>query len=93
MKECPTCKGQNLNQREFAWLIEADGCYYDGKYTDSRGFTRDPNDALRFLRFEDAERVKHWILQAHSFALRTTQHCWINGSLAVMNCDDERRNF
>jgi hypothetical protein len=77
MKDCEGCGQQTLN--EFAWLIEGDGNYWDGKYVDSRGFTRDVNAALRFARREDAETVKHWLLQAHSFALRTTQHGWING--------------
>jgi hypothetical protein len=78
MKDCNAC-GQQTD-REFAWLIEGDGNYWDGKHSDSRGFTRDPNAALRFARFEDAETVKHWLLQAHSFALRTTQHGWVNGA-------------
>jgi hypothetical protein len=77
MKDCEGCGQQTLN--EFAWLIEGDANYWDGKYADSRGFTRDINNALRFARQQDAEAVKHWLLQAHSFALRTAQHGWING--------------
>jgi hypothetical protein len=78
MKKCESCGGENLPQREMAWLIEADGSYWDGHFADSRGFQRDVNAAVRFSRFQDAEAVKHWLLQAHSFALRTTQHAWIN---------------
>lgn len=77
MKNCEGCGQQTFN--EFAWLIEADGSYWDGKYADSRGFTRKVDDALRFARRQDAEIVKHWLMQAHSFALRTTQHGWANG--------------
>jgi len=77
MKDCEGCGQQTLN--EYAWVIEGDGNYWDGKYADSRGFTRKIGDALRFARFEDAETVKHWLLQAHSFALRTVKHAWING--------------
>lgn len=77
MKQCDGCGQQTPN--EFAWLIEADGSYFDGRYADSRGFTRDINSAIRFTRREDAETVKHWLLQVHSFALRTAQHGWING--------------
>jgi hypothetical protein len=73
-----TCACGNTTSNEVAWLIEGDGNYWDGKFADSRGFTRNVNDALRFARFEDAERVKHWLLQQHSFALRTTQHLWVN---------------
>ena len=76
MKQCEGCGQDALN--EFAWLIEGDGCYWDGKHADGRGFTRDPNAALRFARREDAETIKHWLLQVHSFALRTTQHGWVN---------------
>jgi hypothetical protein len=78
MKNCESCGGENLHQQELAWLIEADGSYWDGHFADSRGFNRDVNAAVRFSRFQDAEAVKHWLLQAHSFALRTTQHIWIN---------------
>jgi hypothetical protein len=81
MKSCEACEGENLQQREFAWLIEADGSYWDGHFTDSRGFTRKVDDAVRFARFQDAEAVKHWLLQVHSFALRTTRHCWVNGAV------------
>ena len=76
MKDCEGCGQQTM--RQFAWLIEADGSYFDGHFTDSRAFTRDVNKAVRFSRYEDAETIKHWLLQAHSFALRTTQHGWIN---------------
>lgn len=57
---------------EFGWLIEGDGNYWDARGIKS--FTTDVNEAVRFARFEDAERVKHWILQEWAFALRTTQH-------------------
>ena len=78
MKDCESCGGDNLQQRETAWLIEGDGCYWDGRFADSRGFTRKVDDALRFSRFQDAETVKHWLLQTNAFALRTTQHVWLN---------------
>ena len=72
-----TCACGNLTDREIAWLIEGDSRYWDGKHADGRGFTGDVNAALRF---EDAETVKHWLLQQHAFALRTTQHVWINAA-------------
>lgn len=78
MKRCDTCGAADIPS-EFAWLIEGDGCYWDGKYPDGRGFTRDHSAAIRFTRREDAETVKHWLLQANAFALRTTQHGWHNG--------------
>lgn len=77
MKSCDGC-GQQTHT-EYAWLIEGDGCYWDGKYADSRGFTRDATSAVRFTRKQDADIIKHWLLQASAFALRTTQHGWSNG--------------
>ena len=71
------CACGNMTDREIAWLIEGDKRFWDGKYADGRGFTQDVNAALRFARFEDAETVKHWLLQQHAFALRTTQHVWV----------------
>lgn len=62
---------------ESGWVIEADGRYWDGTFANSNGFDPDHNKAVRFARFEDAEKVKHWLLKDHAFALRTTQHVWI----------------
>lgn len=76
---CPTCFRDDAKD-EAVWLIEADQSYWDGRYPDSRGFSKDVNDAVRFERREDAEKVRHWILQTWAFALRTTQHIWCNGS-------------
>ena len=75
-----TCACGNMTDREIGWLIEGDGNYWDGKYVTSQGFTRKVDEACRFARFEDAEIVKHWLLQQHSFALRTTQHVWVNAA-------------
>lgn len=77
--DCYGCGAGDAHEQR-AWLIEADGSYWDGHYTDSRGFTRKIDDAIRFARFEDAETVKHWLLQFAAFALRTTLHAWVNGS-------------
>lgn len=76
MKMCDGC-GQQTGT-ELAWLIEADGSYWDGHFADRRGFVADVNKAVRFVRHEDAEAVKWWILQNWAFALRTTQHAWSN---------------
>jgi hypothetical protein len=58
------------------WLIEANGSYWDGRSTDAGAFSRNANDAVRFSRFEDAEKVKYWLLGDYAFALKTTQHVW-----------------
>lgn len=60
-----------------AWLIEADGSYWDGRSCDRRAFTKDVNDAMRLSRFEDAERIKHWLIPGLAFALKTTEHVWV----------------
>jgi hypothetical protein len=78
MKSCDGCNQQTNN--EFAWLIEADGSYWDGHFPDRRGFVADVNKAVRFVRYEDAEAVKWWILQNWAFALKSTRHSWSNAS-------------
>jgi hypothetical protein len=78
MKVCDGCGRDTLT--EFAWLIEADGAYWNGKFPDRRGFTTDVNDAVRFVRREDAEVLKWWILETWAFALRTVRHSWDNGT-------------
>jgi len=60
-----------------AWLIEANGTYWDGRAAGAAGFDADPNQAVRFARQEDAERVKYWLLKEHAFALRSTEHVWL----------------
>lgn len=76
MHTCDGCKTQTPN--EFAWLIEADGSYWNGKYPDKRGFTTNVDEAVRFCRRQDADAVKWWILENWAFALKTTEHGWIN---------------
>lgn len=67
--------------KEFAWLIEAGDPphYWDGR-TPS-GYTNDPNEAIRFARFEDAEKVRlhliaggvHWKSVQHGFTRAGTK--------------------
>lgn len=72
-------RGEMAEQTEFAWLIEGDGVYWDGHHADRRGFISDVNKAIRFARREDADVVKYHLLEAFSFALKVTEHGWING--------------
>ena len=63
---------------ETAWLIE----YGNGSYWDGRGEEtgmRDVNDAVRFARREDAERVCHWIVKQRGGA-RVTEHMWLDAT-------------
>lgn len=69
-----------MSNRQVAWVIEADGAYWDGRHASAAGFDADPNNAVRFVRREDAERVKYWLLKDYAFALRTTEHVWMDGS-------------
>lgn len=64
-------------QTQFAWIIEGDGVYWDGHHADARGFTTDPNKAIRFTRKEDANIVKYRLLEQFAFALRVTEHGWL----------------
>ena len=68
-----------MNELE-VWLIESNSPqgvpqYWDGRKPNS--FTIDPDDAVRFARFEDAERVRaytlHEPLQNHC---RSVRHMW-----------------
>lgn len=61
------------------WLIESTSpngpLYWDGRRSES--FTSDANEAVRFARFEDAERIRAWmlptLLRGH---LRSVAHLW-----------------
>lgn len=65
---------------DFGWLIETgDHKYWNGKRADADGFTHDPNDAVRFARFEDGERVIYHLMQLYSVFLVTRQHKWVDG--------------
>ena len=63
------------------WLIESASPqnvsqYWDGRANNS--FTIDANEAVRFARFEDAERVRGWILlEAIREHCRSVEHMWL----------------
>lgn len=68
----------DTTQHSVAWLVESEpgGLWWDGRFVsrgiDPRFFTRDPNEAVRFARREDAEKVA-----ASSIALKATEHVWL----------------
>lgn len=60
-------------QKRIAWLIEVDATtYWDGRALDSFHFVQ---DAIRFSRQEDAERIIRWLLK--NPALKATEHVWL----------------
>lgn len=60
------------------WLIEtARGTYWAG--SKSGRFTDDITDAVWFVRFEDAERVRADLLQHLADYLRSTEHIAMGG--------------
>lgn len=62
---------------DIGWLIETgDHKYWNGRTADATGFTDDPNEAVRFARFEDAERIIHWLLEQYKVFLCSRQHSW-----------------
>lgn len=68
-----------------AWLIETgDHKYWNGKHANQDGFTHDPNDAVRFARFEDGERVIYHLMETYSVFLVTREHAWIDGRAQKM---------
>lgn len=59
-----------------SWLIEFPGsgpAWWDGRGSDTG--VLDANDAVRFARQEDAQRVCAWIIAKGTAAL-VTEHCW-----------------
>ncbi len=61
------------------WLIETGAnppTYWSGRRVDE--FVTDSNDALRFARFVDAERVRCWLLERHGGVFcKSTEHLWM----------------
>ena len=76
---CRACQSES-GKHESAWVIEADGSYWTGTHVDSRGFQQDVNEAVRFARFEDAEKVKHWLMPTLAFALKAVEHVWVDSA-------------
>jgi hypothetical protein len=67
-------------KEESGWLIETgDHKYWNGRHANQGAFTHDPNDAVRFARFEDGERIVHWLMKDYSVFLATRQHAWADG--------------
>lgn len=60
------------------WLIETgDHLYWNGRRSDQSSFTSDPNDAMRFQRREDADRIIYWLLEDFSTFLVAREHSWL----------------
>lgn len=78
---CPACVNENaVEQRETAWLIENGRQeWWDGRVAGVYAvFTKDHSEAMRFARFEDAERARCWLLQPITAHLRSTEHVWMS---------------
>jgi len=57
------------------WLIEGAGVYWCGRSPDD--FQNKTEEAVRFARQEDAERVLGWIVPEQMRRLcRTVEHVW-----------------
>lgn len=60
------------------WVIEAGASpnlYWDGRAVNS--FKEDHLEAVRFSRFEDAERVRCWLLlKEQGMLCRSIEHLW-----------------
>ena len=60
---------------EFAWLIETGGHrYWNGRRTDAVAFTKNPDEAVRFAREADADRVIYWLLEPYKVFLVARHH-------------------
>lgn len=79
---------------EQVWLIESASPlgvtqYWDGRRDNS--FTIDPNEAVRFARFEDAERVRGWTLREPiRHHCRSVAHLWCAPSPAAASYTAEQ---
>jgi hypothetical protein len=70
---------------EFGWLIETSSArYWNGRKCGddcSDAFVHNPNEAVRFCRYEDAEVVRCWLFgqpgRGLGWSLRSVQHKWI----------------
>jgi hypothetical protein len=65
-----------MSIEEYGWLIEFPGsapAWWDGRGLDTG--VLDANDAVRFARQEDAERVASWLIAKHRGYL-VTEHGW-----------------
>ena len=66
------------NSTTFSWLIETgDHKYWDGRGKDRNSFTSNPNDAVRFARAEDANRVIYWLMEPLAVFLVAREHGWM----------------
>ena len=63
---------------ETGWLIETGArTWWDGRQPGiSATFTSDASEAIRFARFEDAERARCWLLEPIAKTLSSTEHLW-----------------
>lgn len=80
-----------IAKEESGWLIESASPqgvpqYWDGRRNNS--FTIDASEAVRFARFEDAERVRAWtLLEAIRCHCRSVQHLWTNPGASALRAD------
>jgi hypothetical protein len=80
--------------RATGWLIETGaGTYWSGRAPTH--FTSDNADACRFGRFEDAERVRCWLIQEANkelaSACRSSEHVWITKPPAMSELIKQHR--
>lgn len=61
---------------DVAWVIEMGSgpAYWDGRGENTFSYRHD--EAVRFARFEDAERVRAWMVKPLGSACRSVQHAW-----------------
>jgi len=74
-KQCRACR------RTVAWFIESAAGWWDGSSLSAYAFTMTANDALRFARQQDAEKIISWLFPSGiSPLLKTTEHVWLDTS-------------
>lgn len=76
--------------RTVAWLIEGASVYWGGRSPDY--FVSNIDDAVRFSRYEDADRILGWIIpQQMRILCRVAEHVWVeaggNKAVTIFYCD------
>ena len=72
-----TSKGNcgGVEEMKLAWLIE-DELGPQARWWCGESYSTDANEAIRFCRKEDAEKVIRTILASREFSLIATEHGW-----------------
>jgi hypothetical protein len=65
-----------LQERQSGWIIEGAATCWCGQ--SEHDFRQNYNEAVRFARYVDADRVLHWMLpEPYRRTCRVSEHVWM----------------